>query len=187
MNETRNKILVSARTLFTEYGYKKVSMDEIAKEANLTKKTIYSYFNDKETLLRTIIEEEFLKMKDIIEFYSNDVHLNFFDIFNKTTYSLLRYKKESKLLIKLSKELDSIESVVKIIDDSIIDFIKDKLLLLRNRENIIDINIDIDLCAFVIYKVYVAIMFDYDKEIDEQELTSTVTQILKNGLFKEGL
>ena len=42
----------AARDLFTKYGYKKVSMDEIAKEANVTKKTIYSYFSDKEAIDR---------------------------------------------------------------------------------------------------------------------------------------
>ena len=30
-----------ARNLFSKYGYKKVSMDEVAKGAGVTKKTIY--------------------------------------------------------------------------------------------------------------------------------------------------
>ena len=42
---------------------------------------------------------------------------------------------------------------------------------------------DPDLCAFIIYKVYVAVMFEWDKEIDENEVTQNVTQILKEGLF----
>ena len=33
-------VINKARDLFTTYGYKKVSMDEIAKKANVTKKTI---------------------------------------------------------------------------------------------------------------------------------------------------
>ena len=55
MNETKNKILISAKELFNDYGYKKVSMDEIAANANVTKKTVYTYYKDKETLLKTII------------------------------------------------------------------------------------------------------------------------------------
>ena len=35
-------VIQTARELFTKYGYKKVSMDEIAKESNVTKKTIYT-------------------------------------------------------------------------------------------------------------------------------------------------
>ena len=38
----KEEVINAARDLFTKYGYKKVSMDEIAKEANVTKKTIYS-------------------------------------------------------------------------------------------------------------------------------------------------
>ena len=40
----KEQIIESARELFTRYGYKKVSMNEIAEEAGVTKKTVYSYF-----------------------------------------------------------------------------------------------------------------------------------------------
>lgn len=41
-------IIEASRNLFHQFGFKKVSMDEIAKEAGVTKKTIYMYFNSKE-------------------------------------------------------------------------------------------------------------------------------------------
>ena len=44
----KEDILKAAKELFSMYGYKKVSMNEIAEKANVTKKTIYSYFKDKE-------------------------------------------------------------------------------------------------------------------------------------------
>jgi len=37
---TKDVIINSARNLFSKYGYKKVSMDEIANDANVTKKTV---------------------------------------------------------------------------------------------------------------------------------------------------
>ena len=37
----KENVIESARLLFHKYGFKKVSMDEIAREANVTKKTIY--------------------------------------------------------------------------------------------------------------------------------------------------
>ena len=37
-------IIETARKLFHKYGFKKVSMDEIAIEAGVTKRTIYKYF-----------------------------------------------------------------------------------------------------------------------------------------------
>ena len=47
MKNTKERILNTARNLFNEYGYSKTSMDLIAREAGVTKKTIYSYFKDK--------------------------------------------------------------------------------------------------------------------------------------------
>ena len=44
----KEDIVNAARILFTDYGYKKVSMEEIASKAAVTKKTIYNYFHDKE-------------------------------------------------------------------------------------------------------------------------------------------
>ena len=188
MNETKLKILESAKELFEEYGYKKVSMDEIASSASVTKKTVYSYYKDKETLLKTILEEEIHSMKNIIEEVSSDSSLSFFEILNKTIFSLLDYKKNNKLLIRLNKDSSVfMEGIMNIVDDEIIKFIKEKLLSIKSRSDIKKVNIDIDLCSFIIYKVYVAIMFEYDKAIDEKEITNTVTSILKDGLFKEGL
>ena len=43
----QEQIIQAARKLFNKFGYKRVSMDEIAKEAGVTKKTVYSYFASK--------------------------------------------------------------------------------------------------------------------------------------------
>ena len=59
----KEQIVEAARKLFTQYGYKKVSMDEIAKEAGVTKKTVYAYFKDKDELFKYFVFEEV----DIIE------------------------------------------------------------------------------------------------------------------------
>ena len=180
--ETSDRILLSARNLFTDFGYKKVSMDEIASNAGVTKKTVYSYFKDKDFLLKCLIEEEILSMRKIIDDFSLDSSLDAFSILNRTMYSLLRYKKESKLLCRLSHEIN-VYDTIKAIDNSIISFIKDKLMLFNDKFLIDGINIDYDLCSFVIYKVYLSIMFEYDKDIDEEDVIFNVTQILKNGLF----
>ena len=185
--DTREKILLSARNLFTDYGYRKVSMDEIARFAGVTKKTVYSYYKDKDFLLRCLMEEELLAMKSIIDGFSSDSSLDVFEFLNKTMCALLKYKKDSKLLIRLNHEINNynsinIENSIKSIDESIISFIKEKVLMLKGKVNL---DIDVDLCAFVIYKVYLSIIFEYDRDIDEKKITHNVTQILKNGLFNK--
>lgn len=42
-------------------------MDEIAKKSKVTKKTIYSYFKDKDELVQYFVLEEIENMKQIIE------------------------------------------------------------------------------------------------------------------------
>ena len=63
----QEQIIEAARRLFHQFGFKKVSMDEIAKEAGVTKRTIYMYFESKEELLKYFIQEEIKNMKDIVE------------------------------------------------------------------------------------------------------------------------
>lgn len=46
----KEQILQAASAYFTQYGTKGASMDDIARSIGISKKTIYEYFKDKETL-----------------------------------------------------------------------------------------------------------------------------------------
>jgi AcrR family transcriptional regulator len=50
-------ILTKARELFFSYGLKSVSMDDLAKLAGISKKTIYQAFADKNSLVNKIVED----------------------------------------------------------------------------------------------------------------------------------
>ena len=65
--DKKEQIINSARELFKKFGYKKVSMDEIANASGVTKKTVYSYFKDKDELFAYFVKEELLNMKNIID------------------------------------------------------------------------------------------------------------------------
>jgi TetR/AcrR family transcriptional repressor of mexJK operon len=52
----RAAILLAAKDLFLRLGYDGSSMDAIAAEAKVSKLTVYSHFNDKETLFAAAIE-----------------------------------------------------------------------------------------------------------------------------------
>jgi AcrR family transcriptional regulator len=49
--ETRESIINCAITLFKEKGYYKTSMDEIAEKVDVSKATLYNYFQDKGAIL----------------------------------------------------------------------------------------------------------------------------------------
>lgn len=56
MDEMGNKarILLSARQMFMKYGIRSVSMDDIAAEVGMSKKTIYQEYKDKDALVKEI-------------------------------------------------------------------------------------------------------------------------------------
>jgi TetR/AcrR family transcriptional regulator, mexJK operon transcriptional repressor len=53
----REQIVDAASRLFLENGYELTSMDAVAAEANVSKRTVYSYFQNKETLFIDIMED----------------------------------------------------------------------------------------------------------------------------------
>ena len=54
----QDRIIAKAHELFMRYGFRSVSMDEIATQLGVSKKTIYQYFTDKDALVDSIIEME---------------------------------------------------------------------------------------------------------------------------------
>lgn len=50
-------ILAKAKELFFSYGLKSVSMDDLAKQAGISKKTIYQFYSDKDELINTIVDD----------------------------------------------------------------------------------------------------------------------------------
>ena len=55
---TRKRILEAAYRLFRRQGYSRVTMDEIASAARLTKRTLYHHFESKDRLLADVLAEQ---------------------------------------------------------------------------------------------------------------------------------
>lgn len=64
-------ILKAGLALFLKYGIQKVSVAEIAKDANVSQVTIYNYFESKDNLIR-----------EIIIFYVNEIWEEYEQLFN---------------------------------------------------------------------------------------------------------
>ncbi|WP_436516050.1 TetR/AcrR family transcriptional regulator [Ekhidna sp. To15] len=73
--EAKEKILNSAEELFIQYGIRSVTMDDVAREASMSKKTLYQYFDNKDGLVSEVALNHFEKeTKEFEEIYgqSND-------------------------------------------------------------------------------------------------------------------
>lgn len=53
----RDDIICAAVSLFQQYGYLETSMDRIAEEAQVSKRTVYNHFESKDALFEAIREE----------------------------------------------------------------------------------------------------------------------------------
>lgn len=54
--DTKDKILSNSEELFMRFGIKSITMDEVARHCNISKKTIYQFFPDKDALVKEVME-----------------------------------------------------------------------------------------------------------------------------------
>lgn len=181
----KEEVIKSARELFCSYGYKKVSMDEIAKKSGVTKKTIYTYFKDKNDLIKYFLYEEIEKMKKIVE-KIEEKKLPAPDKTHMIIYSLLEYRKDNEIINRFSEESNNLPTGIareclEILNDSILAEIK-KLLEKGIEKGDIK-KCDTDFASFVIYKMYVAVMFEWGKPLNKKKVTENIMNFLKSGIF----
>ena len=65
--EVKQQILHKAGELFMRYGIKSVSMDDLARELGISKKTLYQYVENKADLIQQIFQEKIELEKQIMK------------------------------------------------------------------------------------------------------------------------
>ncbi len=63
--EIKERIQQKARELFMRYGFKSVTMDEIASQLGISKKTVYQFFTDKDELVEAVMQGEMIHMQEV--------------------------------------------------------------------------------------------------------------------------
>ena len=59
LSKKQQHLINAARALFCRYGIRRVTVDEICKQANVSKMTFYKYYQDKMAIARAVLEEIF--------------------------------------------------------------------------------------------------------------------------------
>lgn len=91
--EIRKRILVKTDEMFLNFGFSKVTMDEIASELGISKKTLYKHFESKEHLIRELVKEKKCETGKRIDEIIADDSLEFVDKLKKL---MLLIKEKSK-------------------------------------------------------------------------------------------
>jgi AcrR family transcriptional regulator len=64
--EKKEKVLDAAQELFSRYGFKKTTVDEIADAAGMSKRTVYEVLKSKETILAELVMSEALSFRKLL-------------------------------------------------------------------------------------------------------------------------
>lgn len=70
--DIKEKIVSGSLKLFTNYGIRSITMDMIAEQLGISKRTIYENFKDKDELLKSCIEAGMITQKAIAEEIMNN-------------------------------------------------------------------------------------------------------------------
>lgn len=70
MKNIRSCIIQKASLLFAQHGAQDVSMDDVAKECGISKKTVYLFFNSKEELVLKVVEAQIAKSAQYLSIYN---------------------------------------------------------------------------------------------------------------------
>lgn len=114
----KDQIIEKAQDLFFKYGLKSVTMDDLARELGISKKTLYASFNNKQEIINIItiklIEEHERNCVEIeknarnaieeIQMYVNSVKSIFQQFNYKITYEMKKYYSESWDILKNYKK-----------------------------------------------------------------------------------
>lgn len=116
--EVKEYIVEESDKLFCQFGFKSVTMDDIAKHLGMSKKTIYQHFSDKDELVNILIKEKLSTQDCNMEFCAaraeNAIEELFFALKNidellssmnpKLFYDLQKYHPKAWLAFKEFKE-----------------------------------------------------------------------------------
>ncbi|MFZ9045902.1 MAG: TetR/AcrR family transcriptional regulator [Cyclobacteriaceae bacterium] len=78
MREIKEKIVASADELFMRLGVRSVTMEDVAREVSISKKTIYQFFDNKEHLVKEVVQNhldaEAIEFSSIAAHAANAIH-----------------------------------------------------------------------------------------------------------------
>lgn len=75
MNEDLKNILVRVRELYNKYGIKSITMDDVARELGISKKTLYQFVSDKDDLVGKYLDFEIeIKQEEICKCFKCELN-----------------------------------------------------------------------------------------------------------------
>lgn len=188
--DKKEKIMLAATKSFSMFGFKGTTVDQIAKIAGVGKGTIYTYFENKEIILHSIIQQLIQEMKSIAE-KSIEPEKSIFENLHAVLYEILLYRKDHELMIKLSHEVkeygnEAARAALSQIEKEIIFTIQTFIEKALQNNKIKKCNPEIT--AFVMFKMYVSLVVDWNQNhemLSNEEIFELYKLYLIEGLLNQ--
>lgn len=180
-------ILEAATKSFAQFGYKATTMDQVSRLANVGKGTIYTFYKNKEELFSEILDGVLLDMKEAAE-DAFDSQLPFFENVHRAIYRILEFRKTHQLTIKIFQESNEmgtpmVKEGVQKVEAMVLNYIKQKIIVAIDKKEIQPC--DPELTAFILLKLYVSLIFDWEKShepLDKEKIAKVLEQYILKGL-----
>lgn len=187
--DRKANIIKAAEMSFASFGYKATTMDSVARIANVGKGTIYTFFKNKEELFSEIMNQFIRNLKTMATAAIDD-NGSFFSNLHGALYHVLEFRKEHQLTIKLTQEIKEVgtlqaQDALANVEDAIFSFLEVFIREAIERGEIK--NCDPKVTAFVILKLYIALVFDWElrhQPLSSEEIANLFEMYLVNGLKK---
>lgn len=197
LTKKQQRVLIASLELFSELGFENTKTNDIAKRADVSEGTVYSYFKTKEEILNVIISEFIDKIiPSIISEFSNGKFTNNYCNFSEFIYTIVKdrliFIQENFLQLKIIFQRVLIDKRLvrkfeKIITDAILkpispvlnDYKKNNIIIDLPNERIVRYLISLTL-SYMIPQMII----EENNRIDIEGITDEIVEFLTKALLK---
>ncbi len=198
-DEKQHFIIEKAIKEFAQKGYITANINRIAKEANISIGSMYSYFPSKEALFLSIIDEGVGVLQEALKGVT-DTKGGFFDKYHQMLKAAITYAKEYEYLhqiyLEISTEgLSHLATELTQSMESVTTEVYEIILAEAEASDEIRKGLDKQVVAFCLDNIAMMLQFSFASkyyyermklfisgERDEDELIDSIISILKNGM-----
>lgn len=194
-NTNKMDIIDAAERLFFSKGYNNSTMDEVAKEAGFTKKTLYSYFTSKEEIYEKIKERGYLILNKLfLEALEKEKNSSEILKIKVMGYSFLKFERDYSGYFKAIFESEGFMVECELLEETTLDMLQ-KCIREGVKKGEITDEIDCVSISLILWSVLMGFVNtfsrkeDYIKDYfkkDIREVTENGFDFILNSIKKEG-
>lgn len=188
--EYRKKIVISAGQIFNRYGFRKTTMEEVARALNIGKSSIYYYFKSKEEIFEAVVLHEANILRNELTTAIKSVES---PVDKMRNYVFVRMKAFEKLSNYYNAIFDKNLDHFDFIESIRVKYDREELAILRlilyhgARKNVFNVT-NSEYTALAVQTTLKGLevpLFWKKKELNIEERLNAILDVLFNGIIKK--